>query len=191
MPRSAALCAVIFVGGCFFQADYNGGPYACPDGKCPSGLVCSAQQLCLPQDAPTTDAVDAPDIDARVPAFTCADPGSFPATGGNATGTTAGKPFNMSSLCGGFVMNGPDAVYKIPVTAGKRLTVSIDAGGRKAYVVAACVVSPNTPACLGNSFAKLGNPITVMPAAGDAFVVVDDEFAAGQGDYTLSVTVTN
>jgi hypothetical protein len=183
MPRSLAVCAVIFVGGCFFQADYGSGTIACTDGRCPSGLTCSAE-VCV---EPTV--IDAPvdTIDARIPAFTCADPGILASTGGGDTGDTTGKPFVVSSMCGGFVMNGHEAVYKIELTAGKQLLVSLASSARKAYVIASC--TPPAPACLGNMFATAGNPINVSPAAGASFVIVDDENPSNSGAYTLGVTV--
>jgi len=62
-------------------------------------------------------------------------------------------------------------------------------GMRKAYVILACTESPNTPACLGGTRATEGNPIVVTPAVGDAFIVVDEDIAAAQGPYTLTLTV--
>ena len=116
MPRIAVLCASL-VGGCFFSADYPSGSVACNDGICPDGLECRAN-VCL---APRMDAaVDmAPDmmIDARQAALVCADPGLVTA-GTTVMGSTATRQSTISAMCGGFVMNGPDAVYKITVGAG-------------------------------------------------------------------------
>lgn len=176
--------AIALLGGCFFEADYRG-TYSCTDGRCPSGLTCVANSCVaeVPADAPTDSPPDvAPDT--RMPAFTCADPGVL-ASGDTPTGDTTGKPTQLSSLCGGFVMNGREAVYRIAITAGQDLLVSIT-GARKAYVIGACVVP--APACLGNTLAVDGNPISVTPAAGDAFVIVDDENPANAGAYTLTVT---
>ena len=185
MPRLAFL--IVFVGGCFFEAGYSGGTVRCSDGRCPSGLVCHLEACVtsIPIDMAPDTSFDAPPA-----ALTCADPGPFPSSPGMYTtsGTTTGATSKMSSLCGGVVNNGPDRVYRITMDGTKQLRVSID-GLRKAYVIAACVESPNTPACLGNTRATMSNPIVVTPAAGPSYVVVDDENAAAQGTYTLTLTV--
>jgi hypothetical protein len=191
MPRILALCALV-VGGCVFKADYEG-ELACSDGKCPAGLMCNlGRNLCLVPDAATPmdapDAPDAPDASPPQTALNCAEPGILAATGGMAMNTTAGRGSRMSSSCGGFVNNGPDATYKITLPAGKMLTVAVDA--LKAYVVASCVPAPSTPACLGAVRATPGNPITVSPAAGPSFIVVDEENpGATGGPFRLTVTV--
>jgi hypothetical protein len=182
MPRFVAVCVAIFVGGCSFEADYSGGGFACNDGRCPAGLDCIENVCRIPIDAAPDDAEDAPD--AREPALTCADPGIL--TGDTVMGDTTNKPMVLSSMCGGFVMNGRETVYSITVGAGDSLRVAIT-GARKAYVIATCTVP--APACLGNTRAVDGLPITVTPAAGDAFVIVDDENPANTGAYTLTVTV--
>lgn len=173
--------ALVFVSGCFFEADYRG-TYSCTDDNCPSGLTCvdNSCVASVPVDAPA----DSPPPDTRMPALTCADPGVL-ASGDTATGDTTGKPMQLASMCGGFVMNGREAVYKIAIAAGQDLLVSIT-GTRKAYVIAACSVP--APACLGNALAVDGNPLSVTPATGDAFVVVDDENPANAGPYTLTLT---
>ena len=182
MPRFAFL--IVFVVGCSFEAGYSG-TVRCSDGRCPSGLVCHMETCVtsIPIDMPPDIPIDAPPA-----ALTCADPGPFNPTGGTTSGTTVGATSKMSSSCGGFVNNGPDRVYRIQMDGTKQLRVSID-GLRKAYVIAACVESPSTPACLGNTRATMGNPILVTPAAGPSYVVVDDENAAAQSSYTLTLTV--
>ena len=61
-------------------------------------------------------------------ALTCSDPGTLPGAG-----STIGRTSQVSALCGGEIMNGPDAVYRVTVPAGAQLTIAI-AGD---YVVAA------------------------------------------------------
>lgn len=183
MPRLLALVA-IFVVGCSFSADYGGGTYACFDGRCPAGQVCVENACVVPDDGGPVDAIDAPDIDARIPAFTCADPGILPSAGGSAEGDTSTRMALVSSLCGGFVMNGKDAVYRIDLEASDRILISVT--GRRAYVIRQCTTP--APACFGNVFAAEGVPIQLMPGAGPAFIVVDDEVAASAGPYTLTVT---
>lgn len=186
MPRIALLWLAL-VGGCFFDASYSG-TIRCGDGRCPSGLICHEPSATCVTTIPDDVLPDVPD--APPAALTCADPGLFAATGGTVTGTTTGGTSKMSSTCGGFINNGADRVYRIEMDGTKQLRVSIDEGARKAYVIAACVESPNTPACLGNDRASLGDPIVVTPAAGPAYVVVDDEVAGvgGAGPYRLTLT---
>ena len=186
MPRSLAVCAAIFLGGCFFEADYAGGSYTCNDGRCPSGLTCNADRRCVLGGDAGLDADAA--IDAPRSALTCADPGLIASAGGSASGTTVGRGATVSSVCGGFVMNGRDAAYRIELAAGQQLLVVIE-GGRKAYVLASCQPVPATPACVGNARATMGNPLSVMPAAGPSFVIVDDENPASESTYVLTLTV--
>ncbi len=176
--------------GCSFEADYSAGGFACTDGRCPSGLTCVNETCVDPatldggNDGPG-DGADA--TDGPMAALTCADPGIVGSTGGMVSGTTTNHPMNLSGTCGGFVMNGREAVYRIDLVAGDSLLVSISNSARKAYVIASCVTP--APACLGNTLATEGNPISVMPAAGPSFVVVDDENPSLDGPYTLTLTV--
>ena len=184
MRRWSVFCAVgsgfAAIPGCLFDADYRGGSYTCSDDRCPSGQSCVAG-MCVSGDAGS----DAP-ADGPMAALTCADPGRLASPGGSAMGSTDGKPMNLSSMCGGFVMNGREAVYRIELVAGDSLLVAVT-GSRKAYVIAQCVMP--APACLGNTLATDGNPISVTPAAGPSFVIVDDENPANSGAYTLTLTV--
>jgi hypothetical protein len=187
MFRAVAWLAL--VGGCSFDADYGGGVYTCSDGACPSGLVCDrANNRCVaslpPDDAP---AGGDGGIDARVPALTCVDPGLLGPTGGTASGTTVGRTSTVAAMCGGFVMTGADAVYRFTPGAGEQFLIEIT--GVDAYVIAPCSASPATPTCLGNAFARPGNPISITTAfAGEHFVVVDHDNAATTAAYTLTVT---
>jgi hypothetical protein len=184
MPRFVV--AVLALSGCFFDAKYSEGVPCGDNNSCPSGLVCHLDRCVsmIPIDTVDPEGIDAP-MNA---ALNCADPGVFPTTGGQAMATTMGATSKMSSLCGGLVQNGPDRVYRITMNGSNMLRVTVD-GGRKAYVLASCMETPNTQACVGNVRATMGNPITVTPAAGQAFVVVDDENAAASGAYTLTLTI--
>ena len=182
MPRFLVVVIAI-LGACSFDARYSEG-VPCTDGECPSGLVCHLER-CVSM-IPIDMMLDVPP-EGPPAALTCADPGVFGPTGGTVMATTEGATSKMSSLCGGIVQNGPDRVYRIMMN-GEQLRVSI-AGGRKAYVLASCVVAPNTPNCLDGVRATDGNPIVVTPAAGPAFVIVDDENAAAMSSYTLTLTV--
>ncbi|MDQ3339802.1 MAG: hypothetical protein M4D80_31975 [Myxococcota bacterium] len=185
MPRF--LVAVIAIlGGCSFDARYSEG-VPCTDDRCPSGLVCHLDR-CVSM-IPIDMMIDVPPPEGPPPALTCADPGVFPASGGTVMATTVGATSKMSSFCTGLVHNGPDRVYRIMMNGTQSLRVTVD-GGRKGYVLATCVESPNTPNCFGAARATTGNPIVVTPAvAGPVFVVVDDENAAAMSAYTLTLTV--
>ena len=183
MPRIAVLCAVL-VGACSFDASYGGGTYTCSDGVCPSGYTCSAAKKCVPPGM-----LDA-GVDARPAALTCSDPGPFPVTGGMTAGTTSGRSNTVSAMCGGFIMNGPDAVYRVELATTKQLTISLTASyAANAYVIAPCQVAPATPACETNTLASPGNPLVVSAAAGAHYIVVDGGNAALSGMYSLTLAV--
>jgi hypothetical protein len=150
--------------------------------------VCVAGDAASATDGLRGDAAIDASIDARAAGLTCADPG---AAVGSVPGTTVGRTSTISSLCGGLVMNGPDAVYRVSASAGQTIHVSITGSyAVKAYVIAPCVIAPTTPACLGNVAAIAGVPLAVpAPTTGDYFVVVDDENPALSGTYDLTVTV--
>lgn len=199
MPQNLVSRSVFVVGmaalaGCVFDSELRGGTYRCSDGVCPADLVCDADQRCVsapPVDALVADGPDAPldaPADARLAALTCADPGLLPAAGGSASGTTVGRSSLVSASCGGFILNGADAVHRIPVAVGERVLVSVT--GLKAYVLVTCTPSPGTPLCVGNALAAPGDPLQTAPAAanGAYFIVVDHEAPATTGPYTLDVT---
>ncbi len=181
MPRNIALCVAL--AACRFSGDYRGGDYTCKDGVCPSDLVCVAAH-CVGSaiDGPPIDGTHLPDM--RVAALTCADPGALPASG-----TTVGRALLMSASCGGFVMNGRDAVYKLDATLGQQLLVTVTGNfAVKAYVLAPCLATPQTPLCVGNTFATPGNPAAITTTtAGAQFVVVDSENPTLEGSYTITV----
>lgn len=192
MPWKPAVCALLLVGGCLFDADYSSGTYRCTDGRCPAGRVCDADDHCVAPpalDAPR-DALDAPPdvmIDGRMAALTCVDPGVIPSAGSTEMGTTVGGTSRISAMCGGFVMNGADHVYRILSSVGDQLLIGIT--GVRAYVIAPCSITPSTPICGGNAFATAGNPISfTVPVAGFYYVVVDHEAPATMAPYVLTVT---
>jgi hypothetical protein len=187
MPRIVAIVAVL-VGACTFDADYSRGHYSCSDGKCPAGLVC-ANATCI---APPLDAADGNGPDAPQAALTCGDAGPFPASGGTTSGTTAARTSTVSASCNGSVMNGADAVYRIDLAAGAQLTITVGSGAFPVagYAIAPCVVTPATPACIGDTYATAGSPVDVTAAtAGTYFVIVDGTAAALSGAYTLTLAV--
>jgi hypothetical protein len=198
MPRIARTWGLVagslLATACSFHADYGSGSYTCRDGKCPAGLVCSANHVCVGpgSDAGGGDGAVDGVVDAPPAALTCVDPGPFPAAGGTTMGTTAGRSNTVSALCGGVVENGADAVYRVDTGVGARIQVSISGSYPvAAYVIAPCTIAPSTPACEGDAAASAGNPIAVTTTfAGQHFVVVDGANAGLSGTYTLTVQVT-
>ncbi len=188
MPWFVVVVCAFLVGACSFDGDYAGGHYTCSDDVCPSGLVCVAGE-CVSERKDA--ALDTSMIDARLAALTCADPGLFATAGGTFAGSTASRSSTISAMCGGFVMNGADAVYRVDAASGDVLHVSVSGSfAVSAYVIAPCSVSPATPTCLTNTAATPGNPINVTTTfAGQHFVIVDATNAAASGDYTLTLGV--
>jgi hypothetical protein len=187
-----AVMLLLAFAGCFFDADYRGGHYTCTDGVCPSGFTCSAQKECVePQKDASVDVNDGPIFDAPPRAATCADPQPFPAAGGTASGTTAGRSNTVSAMCSASVQTGTDAVYRVDVQSGAHLLVGISGFTNvSAYVIAPCSISPATPACVGSNAASAGNPINVTASfTGQYFIVVDSANAGSSGTYTLTLDV--
>jgi hypothetical protein len=189
MPRNVALVVVAIASGCVFDAPYKTGQTTCTDGACPSGLVCSASQVCVTPGQGGSDAGMAIDADAHadahVAALTCADPGEL-TSAISVPGSTVGRNNTVDPMCGGSFMNGPDAVYAIATGASQSLNVALTGSAElAAYVVATCSAS----SCIGSAYAST-SAIDVSPgSAGTYYVVVDSALADGSGSYTLSVTV--
>lgn len=171
MPWKLALCAVL--GGCWFDADYRGGHYACSDGVCPSGLTCVQDVCTTPVDAGHDAA-----IDARIAAGTCVEPTPI---AGTLAGDTTARQNLVTAMCAGFVMNGHDAVFH---TDAAHALVEIT-GALQAYALASCDPAPAEPTCVGNAVAIAGNPISI---AGPAYIVVDQANPSISGAFTLTVT---
>ena len=157
----------------------------CREGPCPEGLACVDMLCVTPVDAAPDD-MDAPD--GPPPALTCADPGIIDPLGGSDSGNTMGRMNLVKAMCGGFVNNGLDVVYKMDVPSGTNLTVAISLGTRKAYVLSQCQEFP--PQCLGNARAVMGSPIAVTTTTRPSFIVVDDESGSDAGGaYTVNVSL--
>jgi len=179
----------VLLASCGFDADYSGGRFTCSDGKCPAGQTCVANECVVPHDAAGEDA-DAP-IDGHPAMLICTDPGILPAAGGTVMGTTNMRNNTVDSLCNSLVMNGPDAVYRVDATVGDHIGITVSGGYPvRGYVIAPCVVQPNSPACVGNMFATPTASISVIAAmTGQHYIIVDGENAGLSGNYTLTVTV--
>src|SRR5204863_203128 len=88
----------------------------------------------------------------------------------------------ISSQCGGTIMNGPDAVFRITLAAASQMLLVEITGGRKAYVLSACTETPATPPCIGSARAAMGLPISLTLAAGTYFIVGDAALLDQIGD---------
>jgi hypothetical protein len=191
MPRNAAFVVAVVASGCVFDAAYQSGHTTCSDGVCPSGLVCSASQVCVTpssgSDAGTGGGDADAHVDAHVAALTCADPGEL-TTGISVMGSDNGRTNTVDPMCKTGFVNGPDAVYAIAIDASQMLNVALTGSGDLvAYVVATC----SAASCIGSAYASTSTGvIDVSPgSAGTYYVVVDSFLADGSGSYTLSVTV--
>jgi hypothetical protein len=196
MPRNGRRRLGVFaialgLGSCVFSASYQSGQTTCNDGRCPSGMVCDPQQVCVSpgmhDDAAIDASTDATGVDAHVPALTCADPGEL-VSGIAVMATTVGRSNTVSASCEASFTNGPDAIYAIAITAGQSLQVALaGSDSLDAYVLASC--GSATPACIGDMYATTAAPVTENPGlAGTYYVVVDSVLANGSGAYTLTVT---
>jgi hypothetical protein len=176
MPRFAW----IVLAACSINADYSKLNVKCSDGKCPSGLTCSAAGECTSGSDHGDAAVDAP-ADARKAARTCADPGN--ALGSN-SGTTVGGSNHLSGSCGAVVYNANDEIYA--VTGPRTITITVDGTGftASAYVVATCQ-NGGFPTCEGGSAASPS--MTISIGSGTHYIVVDGVNAGLSGSYTLDV----
>jgi hypothetical protein len=182
-PRVKHALVLLFIGGCFFDADYSSGHYTCTDGVCPSGLVCVERQCVMERkDAAVIDTMSV--VDAKPHAATCADPQPFPSTGGMTGGTTVGRANNMTSMCAGAIQNGLDAVYDIGPTTGPILVSVTGSFAVTAYAVSTCTA---TTACVSNTTAVPENPLSIP--AGTYWIVVDSVNPAASGTYTLTLEV--
>lgn len=179
MPRFAL--AFMLLPACFFDADYAHVHVTCDDGVCPTGLSCVQRVCTTPVDA-ALGSGDADGDAAPMHALTCADPGD--ATG-TITGTTAGHPSLLATMCASGVYNGPESVYRIQ--GPRSITIGIDGSGSYspvAYVIGAC---SSFPTCESNMAATTASPMTISLTSGMHFVVVDGLSPSDSGMYTLHI----
>ncbi|HSN28619.1 MAG TPA: hypothetical protein VLT45_20175 [Kofleriaceae bacterium] len=166
----------ILLAACSIQADYNKAHVRCDDGKCPSGLTCSASHVCTSGDAATGDAAQ----DSHVPALSCADPGDAL---GVHDGNTTGSANHISGSCGGLVYNAPDNVYAITGPRSVTITVSSGQFAVAAYVISTCTM--NLPSCEAGSAAE--PTLSLSLGSGTHYLVVDGVNAGLSGTYHLDV----
>ena len=173
MPRFALL----LLAACSFDADYGHVHVTCTDDVCPRGLACVDHVCTTPGDASIgSDAHDADVMHDR----TCEDPGIGT---GSQTGTTDGLVNHLTTLCGGAMYFGPDAVYQID--GSRQVTIKISGDYPvSAYVLGACTSSPT---CETDMAAQPSAPLTITLGPGMHLVVVDGVNAGLSGQYTLRI----
>lgn len=194
--------------GCVFDADYGGTSLACPPSspRCPDGYTC-VNQVCTRDgsadagdgDATDTSVTDAGTCDlaaAEGTRDTCGQARDLTAAASAAGGTrvygnTTGHANDLtpSTLpdCTTSPEPGPDAIWRVAITAGQTLTVTFSPEGWSGdvYVVDACT---STATCEGGG--PMFSPVSVTPAAGTYYIVVDSRMAGAAGCYTLDVALT-
>lgn len=195
MPRFGLVLIVGLSNACWFDAHYQSGQATCPDGDCPTGLVCNADHVCVTTpggdgSGGVHDASDAPPHDSTEPPhdLTCTDPGTFVADS-TVTGSTAGRTNEIKASCAGSVMNGTDAIYKINATVGQHVILTPHSS---AFAVTAYLISPcaEFASCIGNVYATDTTPQAIaIPASTDYFIVVDSNLAAEAGAYSLAIAI--
>src|SRR5689334_20012757 len=155
------------VGACAFtEGSYAGTSFQCPgpDDHCPPGFRCESSRCVAETDGnPTADGptTDAPASDATTDATVAADAPlticeraalaanadrcpSAATPPGTIYGTTAGYANDLApqiiATCTGALENGPDAIYRVDVAAGKRLTATLTPDGwdGAVYILTGC-----------------------------------------------------
>jgi hypothetical protein len=190
---------------CSFDADYGGTQLRCPPAspRCPDGYTC-VNETCTMNggtDGGGPDGVT-PDAGACDLAIgegtrdTCGQardltPAANMAGGTTVYGNTTGYANDLtpSTLpnCTTSPEPGPDAVWRVTITAGQSLTVTFSPEGWSGdvYVINAC---SSTATCMGGG--AMFTPVTLTPAAGTYYIVVDSRAAGANGCFALDVEIT-
>lgn len=191
--------------GCSFDADYGGTNLRCPASspRCPDGYTC-VNQVCTMGGDDDGGATDGSNADASSCQLatgegtrdTCGQardltPDATQPGGTTVYGNTTGYASDLtpSTLpdCTTSPEPGPDAIWRVTLTAGQSLTVTLrpDGWNGDVYVVDACTATAD---CVGGG--AMFAPVTVMPAAGSYYIVVDSRSAGVSGCFALDVTIT-
>lgn len=204
MGASFRQLVLVALAGCSFDGD-AGGPFSCPPParECPPGQTC-VDGLCA-SGAPDPDAPpgapDAGELGVCEQAALADDNDGCAAAitiegdvrlYGDTTGYGADLTPGIIVGCTESSEPGPDAIYRIPLTAGDtlRLTLQPEAHDAAIYVLDGC---SGAATCLGGSD-NLGAGATetadvAIAATAMYTIVVDSNSLAQAGCYTLDVTV--
>lgn len=189
---------------CSFKADYGDTNLRCPPSspRCPDGYTC-VNEVCTMGGAEDggIDATDAPPSTCDLAIGegtrdTCGQardltPAANLAGGTTVYGNTTGYASDLtpSTLpdCTTSPEPGPDAIWRVTLTAGQSLTVTLmpDGWSGDVYVVDACTPTAD---CVGGG--AMFSPVTVMPTAGMYYIVVDSRSAGVSGCFALDVAIT-
>lgn len=189
---------------CSFDADYGGTQLRCPPSspRCPDGYTC-VNEMCT-----TGGATDAADDGVTTDAGTCdlaigegtrdtcgqardLTPAATLAGGTTVYGNTTGYANDLtpSTLpnCTTSPEPGPDAIWRVTITTGQTLALTFAPEGFSGdvYVIDACSA---TATCLGGG--AMFTPVTLTPAAGTYYLVVDSRSAGASGCFALDVEIT-
>lgn len=192
---------------CSFDADYGGTQLRCPPSspRCPEGYTC-VNEVCTNGGADDggidgTDGVtpDASTCDLAVgegTRDTCGQARDLtPAANqqggatvyGNTTGYANDLTPSMLPNCTTSPEPGPDAIWRVTLTAGQSLSVTFapDGWSGDVYITNACT---STATCVGGG--AMFTPVTVTPTAGTYYIIVDSRSAGASGCFALDVTIT-
>jgi hypothetical protein len=193
---------------CAFDADYGGTNLMCPPSspRCPDGYTC-VNQVCTTGGA-DDGGIDGGDGGGGGDASACdlaitegtrdtcgqardLTPDANQTGGTTVYGNTTGYAGDLtpSTLpdCTTSPEPGPDAIWRVTLTTGQSLTVTLTPYGWSGdvYVVDACTATAD---CVGGG--AMFSPVTVTPAAGTYYIVVDSRSAGVSGCFSLDVTIT-
>ena len=127
---------------------------------------------------------------------TCAQPYGVPSSGGRFTGTTTGYGADYgidrrAGSCTGWEQTGADAVYRISLNPGQRLSASVEAAwDTSLYLITDCARSATT--CLTGE--DNGDPETLTYSNQTAgprtyYLIVDGYRSTASGNYTLEIQI--
>lgn len=189
---------------CSFDADYGGTNLMCPASspRCPDGYTC-VNRVCTMGGADDggIDAIDAAPstCDLAVGEGTrdaCGQardltPAANLAGGTTVYGNTTGYANDLtpSTLpdCTTSPEPGPDAIWRVTITAGQTLAVTFspDRWSGDVYIINACT---STATCVEGG--PMFTPVTVSPPAGTYYIVVDSRSTTAVGCFALDVAIT-
>lgn len=197
--------ALATAAGCGFDADYAGATITCADvdPRCPDGYQCMAG-TCRTTAPPAIDAAgpDAsvcalaaqqPDNDRCAAAIDVAVTAAEVERYGDTTGYANDLAPSVLPGCAGSPEPGPDAVYRLTLTAGDTLHAELRTTGHDGalYLLDGCSL---TATCRGGADAlgagALDQATIAITTTGTYYLVVDASSATAAGCYALRLSVT-
>ncbi len=204
-PPWLVAAALAIAAGCGFDADYGDATVTCADvdPRCPAGYQCVAG-TCRSSPPP---AIDAAGPDASVCALAAQQPDddrcaaaidlTLSATTREVFGDTTGYANDLApSVLPGCTESpepGPDAVYRLALTAGDTLHAELRTTGHDGaiYLLDGCSL---TATCRGGADAlgagAIDQATIAIATTGTYYLVVDASSATAAGCYALRLSVT-